>query len=104
MKLNFKLTKEQKKHLKSIQWLLSSKPKDRRSGRSMLLAYVYILEALNQKEYRKIEIIDHPFIVYGDLAKYTNKFLANYINEIIKENNLPLQIKWSTLRLFKKVK
>ena len=94
-KIKFELTKEQKKHIKSIDWLFSEDR--RREGRTFLLAYIYIKNAL---EGRTITIIDHYYITNG--AGYrANKILASIIDEIIVLNKLPLRINWTNLTLTK---
>ena len=94
-KIKFELTKEQKKHIKSIDWLFSEDR--RREGRTFLLAYIYIKMAL---EGRKITIIDHAYITTG--AGYrANKMLADVIYEIILLNKLPLKVNFTNLTLYK---
>ncbi len=90
--ITFKITTEQKKHLKSIQWLLGDK---RGSGRTELLAYIYIIKALEGK---RVRMIDHAFIT-SDGGYKANKMLADYVTHFITENELPLKIEWSTLIL-----
>ncbi len=92
----FKITKEQKKHLKSITWLFNDN--NRREGRGLLLAYVYIQEALKGN---KVTIIDHAYITTS--AGYrANRMLADYIETIIKDNELPLKINETNLTLYLK--
>lgn len=68
-------------------------------GRSTLLAFVYIAEALKG---RIIKIIDHAFITTSAGYGYrVNKMLADDIQRIILEQDLPLKINWSTLELIK---
>lgn len=94
--IKFKLTKIQKKHFKSIQWLLSEDISDRRSGRSFLLASLYIDHVLKNK--LEIKIIDHAYITTG--AGYrANKMLTTYIEEIIKINDLPIKIDHTVLTM-----
>ena len=89
----FKLTPEQRKHLNSIEWLFSED--NRQQGRSFLLAYIFIAEALKGKT---IKIVDHAYITHGGTF-IMSKHLADRIDEIIKNNHLPLKIDWSTLEL-----
>ena len=79
--MKIKLTPEQKKHLKSLQWLFMGA---RRTGRSTLLAYVLIETVL--KTGQEMRIIDH----YP--SKQADNYLAEIIQLIIKENELPLEI------------
>lgn len=74
--LDFKLSKVQKKHHKSIRWLLFD---GERLGRTSLLAFVYIEKALkNPGEWIKVR--DHyPF-------KESDSMLLNVILMKIKEN------------------
>ena len=97
MKKEIKLTinKEQRKHLESIQWLFSEG--NRQQGRSLLLAYVYINEALKGRE---VVIIDHAYVTSGT-GYFGNKRLAEMIWKIIRKNELPLEIIWSRLVLKK---
>lgn len=82
------LTKEQKKHLKSIQWLYTG---PRQSGRSTLLAYVLIDTVL--KTGQEIRIIDH----YS--SRMADKMLAGIIQSIIETDELPLEISNISLSL-----
>ena len=89
--MELKLTKTQKKHIDSVRWLFSEDLKDRQSGRTMLLAYVYIERAMGGIRTR---IHDHTG--FDHASAYV---LTRYIEDIIKENNLPLKIKRSTMEL-----
>ncbi len=91
--MKFTITKEQRKHLKSIQWLLGEN--NRQQGRSLLLAFVYVTEALKG---RTIKIIDHAYITTG-AGHWANKMLADEIQRIIEMDKIPLKIIWSTLEL-----
>jgi hypothetical protein len=86
--MKIKLTNEQKKHLKSIQWLYMGA---RKSGRTTLLAYVLIQTVLVTGQ--EMRIVDH----YPDIR--ADKNLADIIDLIIKENELPLEITQSGLKL-----
>ena len=86
IKLN--LTKEQKKHLKSLQWLYMG---DRASGRTTLLAYVLIETVITTGQ--EMRIIDHYPSRHADMN------LAQIINLIVLENKLPLKISLSKLSL-----
>ena len=56
------LTEYQKKHLSSIEWLISDSRKDRASGRSYVLAFAFIKKALRQKG-SYVKVFDHhPYI------------------------------------------
>lgn len=88
MEINITLTKEQKKHLKSLQWLFMGQ---RASGRTTLLAYVLIETVL--KTGREMRIFDHHPEVRADV------YLANVIDLIIKENKLPLEVSRRSLIL-----
>ena len=58
MEIIFKPTKTQKKYFKAIEWLLSNDLKDRRSGRTTLMAYIFIKMAINNPR-TKIYLFDH---------------------------------------------
>lgn len=75
------LNTKQKKHLKSIQWLYGD---DRGSGRTTLLAYVFIDKVLSTGE--PMRIVDHhPHI-------RSNINLADIIESAIHEHTLPLEV------------
>ena len=88
--MKIKLTKEQKKHLKSIQWLLDPIC-NRRSGRTTLLAYVLIDIVLSTK--MTVTLKDHYPNRMADLV------LKKTVEQIIQENELPLKINHSCLEL-----
>jgi hypothetical protein len=92
-KIKLQFTPIQKKHLKSIEWLFSEG--NRAEGRTTLLAYIYIQKAL--KGYR-ITIIDHSFITL-ETGYPGNRYLAKKIEDIIHDNNLPLEIEKTTFIL-----
>lgn len=79
--MKIKLTKEQKKHFKSLTWLFLG---PRQSGRTTLLAYVLIDTVMATGQ--KMRIIDHH------PTKHADAHLAYIIDIIIKENELPLKI------------
>ena len=87
-----KLTKEQKKYLKAIQWLYNG---PRASGRTTLLAYVLIGMVIETGQ--DMRIVDHYPSVHSD------RHLAEMIQHLIEDNHLPLEITYSRLML-KKIK
>lgn len=90
---NIKLNKEQTKHFKSIWWLFSEDIKDRRTGRTTLLAYVYIMKAMDGG---KVYIHDH----FGHNS-VTYSVLAREIDKMIRDNKLPLKMNFNSLTLEK---
>lgn len=87
-RMKIKLTKEQKKHLKSLQWLFQGA---RASGRTTLLAYVLIDTVL--KTGQTMRIIDHH------PNRMADRFLADIIVRIICEESLPLTVNNTTMTL-----
>lgn len=85
------LTKEQRKHIKSMQWLFTG---SRGSGRTTLLAYVLIDAVLCTGQ--EMRIIDHV------PSRTADMHLANLIDMIVSKNELPLEISFSSLILKKK--
>ena len=90
--MKIKLTAEQKKHLKSIQWLYAGA---RGSGRTTLLAYALIDAVLYTGQ--DMRIIDH----YPNRQADMN--LASLIDTIIKGDDLTLEISKEGLILKSKI-
>ncbi len=78
------LTDLQKQHLPSILWLLS---KDRRLGKSYLIAYAFIIKSLSNPN-RTIYVFDH-INTYNN-----NRIIIDMIREIIFEHNLLSKLTW----------
>lgn len=93
-----KLTPLQEKHLESIRWLISHRNSDRRHGRTFVLAYALLLEALDTPN--EINIIDHTvWSISRDNHKIGRMVLLPLIQEIILENDLPIRISKSNLTI-----
>ncbi len=78
----FKPTKRQKEFLPAIKWLLSDEMEDRQSGRTTLMAYVFILKAIKNPG-KRIYLFDH---FGGSLA--TKRVLMTNIEMILGESLL----------------
>ena len=90
--INIELTKKQKKYLEAFLWLYNEDIKNRRTGRTTLIAYALIVSVLKDKRTRRIT--DHLNILIADY-----EILKPRIERIIEENNLPLKVIHSTLEL-----
>jgi len=86
--MKFELTKEQNKHVQSLQWLFTG---PRGSGRTTLLAYVLIQTVLETGVSQRI-VDHHP-------DKRADQLLAREIEVIIGENDLPLAVNRVALTL-----
>ena len=88
LKIGITLDKEQKKHLKTIKWLMNG---PRQTGRSTVIAYA-LIESVLQRQH-SIPIRDH----YPN--NNADHLLARRIQELIVDNDLPLVVSIPSLTL-----
>jgi hypothetical protein len=84
--LKVNLTDIQKQHIDSLLWLLADRPEDRRTGRTYLLALVYIASAIKYPG-RTIFIRDHAATQQDDwMLQFTIKNMVDGLPKEMRED------------------